>query len=165
VNVCRTPRVGIGLAILTIFGWRWGDNAVESLLIPNASGGASLEFFERTPTDRQRSLERFKVKISAHDLTAIALVYRVHGGFSPASLFAQMAADWKGWQGEFTWESMENELSLRCEQDRAGHVSIRIATCSGPTEEDWKVQATVMTEAGQLERIAVESSLFFGTWV
>jgi hypothetical protein len=56
----------------------------------------------------------------------------------------------------------EGELDLRCTQDRAGHVSLRVALRPGPAHEDWAVQATIMAEAGQLEELARRASLFFG---
>jgi hypothetical protein len=73
-----------------------------------------------------------------------------------------MAASWRGWQGEFRWEAPEGELALGCVQDRAGHVFLRVELRSGPTEGDWAVQATIMTEAGQLEELARQAALFFG---
>jgi hypothetical protein len=135
---------------------------MNSFLIRSAAGDGSLEFFERTPVDPGRPLERFKVRVTGLDLDAVTRVYVATGGGHPAAMFALMAAHWKGWQGHLAWESLEGELGLRCSQDRTGHVFIRAALRSGPTTEDWNVDATVMAEAGQLEEIASEAALFFG---
>jgi hypothetical protein len=80
----------------------------------------------------------------------------------PARLFAEMARPGSGWHGELVWESLEGELALRCSHDHLGHISIRIELRSGPMPDDWRVAATVMAEAGQLERIARDAAAFFG---
>jgi hypothetical protein len=135
---------------------------METFLVPSASGSGSLEFFERTPTDPRRALERFKVRLTEFELTVVGRVYVGPTGPGPAVLFAQMAAHWKGWQGDFTWESPAGELALHCARDRAGHVAIRVTLRSGPGEDDWLVRATILTEAGQLETLARRAAAFFG---
>jgi hypothetical protein len=135
---------------------------VDTFLIQGASGAGSLEFFERTPADPRLPVERFKVRLTHQDLSATGRVYTGHTRAHPAPLFAQMAANWKGWQGTILWESPEGDLRLLCGRDRAGHISIRVELRSGPSEHDWAVQATVMAEAGQLEDLSHEAALFFG---
>jgi hypothetical protein len=135
---------------------------MESFVIRNTAGSGALEFFERTPVDPRLPIERFKVRLTGLDLSAVARVYSDAVCGHPAGMFAQMAAHWKGWQGEFAWESSEGELALRCAQDRTGHVAIGVVLRSGPSEADWMVEATVMAEAGQLEEIAQEAARFFG---
>jgi len=77
-------------------------------------------------------------------------------------MFADMARQWSGWSGELVWESLEGELSIRCSRDRVGHIFFRVELRSGPMPEDWRVVATVLAEAGQLESIARRAELFFG---
>lgn len=141
---------------------------MDSFLVPSASGAVALEFFERTPPDPSKPIERFKVRLDGPELSAIGRVYVDTAVYwegaaaHPTSMFAQMAVNWTGWQDELAWGSLEEELTLSCTQDRAGHVSIKVELRSGSTEEDWTVRATVMTEAGQLEEIARHAALFFG---
>jgi Family of unknown function (DUF6228) len=132
---------------------------MDNFVIQSASGAGSLEFFERTPADRARPIERFKVRLTDLELSTVGRVYAIT---DPTAMFAQMAANWRGWQGEFAWASEECELSLRCTQDRTGHVSIRVELRSGPTQECWAVQSTLMAEAGQLEDLALGAAAFFG---
>src|SRR5262249_11305360 len=120
-----------------------GEATMDSFLIPSASGTASLEFFERTPTNPGQPIERFKVRLTDQDLSAVGRVYVGPSDTHPAPMFAQMAASWRGWQGEVVWESPEGELVLRASCDRAGHVSLRIELRSGPTEGDWAVRSTI----------------------
>ena len=77
-------------------------------------------------------------------------------------MFDHMARQWSGWAGELAWEALEGELGLRCSHDGLGHVAIRAILRSGHMTDDWQVEATVMTEAGQLERLARNALLFFG---
>jgi hypothetical protein len=133
---------------------------MNSFVIRSALGLSSIEFFERTPSDSRVPVERFKVRLTDHELAAVGRVYVSRDDPNPATLFAQMAANWRGWQGSFVWES-PSELVMRCCQDRSGHVSIRVELTSGPAQGDWSVVATVMTEAGQLEELAHEAALFF----
>src|SRR4051794_36749209 len=121
---------------------------MDSFLIRDVLGAASLEFFERTPTNPRLPIERFKVRLTGQDLSALGRVYAGDGGPHPAALFARMAASWRGWPDEDTWEDSEGEMTLRCSQDRAGHVSIRVELRSGRAEGDWEVRATIRTEAG-----------------
>jgi hypothetical protein len=73
-----------------------------------------------------------------------------------------MSERWSGWPGALTWDSLEGELSLSCTQDPLGLVAIRVELRSGPMADDWQVQATIMTEAGQLEALSRRAALFFG---
>lgn len=135
---------------------------MDHFRIPSASGTGCLEFFERTPADRSRPLERFKVRVTDLELSAVARVY-VESTAPLESLFDQMSDQWKGWDGVLSWESLEGDLTLRCSQDRAGHVAIAVELRSGSGPGDWTVLATIQAEAGQLEDLARRAGMFFAT--
>ena len=48
---------------------------MESFLISGAPGAVSLEFFERTPPDTRKPVERFKVRLIGPELSAVLRVY------------------------------------------------------------------------------------------
>lgn len=123
--------------------------------------GDELVFFERIPTDRSKPIEYFSLRISQPDLTAQGRVWD-YCPSHPAQLFANMARQWGGWQGELEWSSLEGELTLRCSHDGLGHVSIRADLRSGPMPDNFRVIATVMADAGQLEELAKRAAIFFG---
>ncbi len=140
-----------------------GARTVQSFHIKSVSGAGSIEFFDRLPDDREIPIEEYWVRITDANLSAAGRVcascyIQVH----PAPLFAEMAEKWAGWPGELVWESVEGELLLRCTQDRAGHVSVRITLQSGWTNRDWKLDLQIWTEAGQLEGLARRAESFFG---
>ena len=135
---------------------------MDEFLIPSAAGDGGLAFFDRSPRDPSEPIDRFSVRVTDHALSATAQVYAGYAPSHPASLFADMARQWAGWSGELVWLSLECELTMRCSRDRAGHVFIRVELRSGPMPEDWRVVATVLAEAGQLEGIARRAKLFFG---
>jgi hypothetical protein len=138
------------------------DTAMDEFLIPSVAGSGGLLFFDRSPTDRTMSIDGFSVRVTDHNLSATGQVYAYEGYSNPAQFFGSMAHQWTGWPGELAWESLEGELVLRCTHDGLGHISIRIDFRSGSYTDSWRVIATVMTEAGQLERIARQAAAFFG---
>jgi hypothetical protein len=137
--------------------YRQGTRAV--LLIENAADSGGLLFYERQPDDRAKSMEGFWIRITGQNLLCAGQVYTGVLTTDPAGLFAELA---RQWTGEISWVSLEGELALRCRHDRRGHISIQIDLRSGPMPHDWRVVATVMAEAGQLDRIAQKAVAFFG---
>lgn len=135
---------------------------MDEFLIPSAAGIGGLLFYDRSPPDLTQSIGSFCVRVSDHNLSAAGQVYAGYAPSHPAKLFADMAARWSGWPDVLAWDSLEGELALRCSHDRLGHIAIRVELRSGPMDNDWRLEATVMAEAGQLEAIARRAASFFG---
>jgi hypothetical protein len=77
-------------------------------------------------------------------------------------LFRDLAKDWRGWSGEKANESLEGHLRLACTADRTGHVAIRVRLRSTAIEDDWRVEADLHIEAGQLQGLANAATEYFG---
>ena len=135
---------------------------MDEFFIPSAAGDGGLLFFQRSPPDPTIPIDGFWVRVTDQNLSAAAQVYAGYAPSHPVSLFAEMAQQWAGWSGELVWESLEGELKIRCSRDRVGHIFIRVELRAGQMPEDWRVIATVLAEAGQLEGIARRAELFFG---
>ena len=135
---------------------------MDEFLISSTNGSGGLLFYDRTPYESDRPILHYMVRITAHNLSATAMVWGGSGSTDPAILFDEMARNWSGWPDELSWRSLERELVLRCGHDRKGHVSIDVQLRSGHYEHDWEVNATVTAEAGQLEDIALRARGFFG---
>jgi hypothetical protein len=136
---------------------------LDEFLIQSGHGVAQMLFFDRTPADLDRPIERLWVRLMDQNLAGVAAVY-THSDH-PAPLFAEMARRWQGWPDELVWQSLEGEFALRCRHDRLGHIRIAATLRSRLTmswDYSWEVQAAIMIEAGQLERLALEAAAFFG---
>lgn len=73
--------------------------------------------------------------------------------------FGGLAAEWQGWTGSRTWTSLEDELTLAAESDRTGHVYLHVRLQDGHPAR-WTVDANLVLEAGQLERLASDARAF-----
>jgi hypothetical protein len=76
-------------------------------------------------------------------------------------LFQSMARDWKGWDGERAWSSIEREFSVSAAADRLGHVSLSLRFRRFDVSEPWSISVQLQIEAGQLEVIARHVTAFF----
>jgi len=71
-----------------------------------------------------------------------------------ADVFDEMAREWRGWSGCKHWESLEGELKLSFTADGKGHVTVAIQLSQSLYPDSWRVQATSLIEAGQLDELA-----------
>jgi hypothetical protein len=101
------------------------------------------------------------VEVSIGDELAVRRDVQQHyaSGFSDlARFFESLAADWRGWSGERTWESLEGELAFTATHD--GHVRLRIDV-RGSIERDWRVRCDLAVEPGeQLSAAARDARAF-----
>jgi hypothetical protein len=79
-----------------------------------------------------------------------------------SELFRGLAKEWRGWSDEKAEESLEGHLRLTCTADRQGHVTVRVRLRSMGLEDDWRVEANLYLEAGQLDRLAEAAADYFG---
>ena len=75
-------------------------------------------------------------------------------------LLASMAENWQGWTGEKKWSSIEGEFSITCTHDKLGHISLDVEMHQD-FEEPWRLRASLLVDAGQLEKIAKDANKFF----
>ena len=123
----------------------------ESLTIQSHEPRASL-------TLRSHNRDYFVAEIRHAGIEAAAKVGTyLSSGF--ADFFAGLATDWRGWSGHRRWASLEGELALTAESDRTGHVYLRVHLHDGAPAR-WEVEAELVLEAGQLERLASEARTF-----
>jgi hypothetical protein len=77
----------------------------------------------------------------------------------PSALFDAMAEKWQGWNDEISWADMEKGLCFTATSDSTGHVTLMVSMRS--YFPDRQLKATVMLEAGGLERIANQIGRLF----
>jgi hypothetical protein len=104
--------------------------------------------------------EYFEVHVSAPNLSARRQVYGYIGTGLP-ELFESLAQNWRGWDGEKVWSSLEGEFSLSATADRLGHVRLGYRLCGDVGGQTWELKGLLVLEAGQLDAIAREMRAFW----
>ena len=75
-------------------------------------------------------------------------------GFADLVLFFQrLAADWRGWEGERSYESLEKDPRLSATHD--GHVRLVVQLAQTSTPDGWSVSGVLRLEPGEeMTRVA-----------
>jgi len=131
---------------------------VEEVTIKSSRSAGELKFSEPKPPSLGRVVEYCRVTLKDRDIaTSSARIYEAAGA---VTLFADMAANWRGWEGAKQWSSVDNDFALSCTSDTQGAVAM-LVTLKGPYHEDeWCVQTVIHVEAGQLEEFAAKVRQF-----
>jgi hypothetical protein len=134
----------------------------DSFVITSVHGGRELRFIGSIP----RALTgydgcAFTATLVGPGVGAEIEVYDIQPQ-RWSQLFRGLAKKWRGWSGEKTEESLEGHLRLACTADRTGHVTIRVTLRNMALEDDWRVEADLRLEAGQLDRVAEAAADYFG---
>lgn len=101
------------------------------------------------------------VTITDDDLTAKRVVHGAYsGGFQNlGDFFTGLARDWRGWDGERIYESLEHDLRFVAEHD--GHVRLRVRLSQSSDPDGWRVETRLRIEPGEeLVRLADDLSRF-----
>lgn len=77
----------------------------------------------------------------------------------PTTFFAELAANWRGWDGERRWADLERRVTLAASADSLGHVTIKV-TLKGPNYQDL-AEVRLIFEAGALEHMSAEMASMF----
>src|SRR5690348_15956115 len=96
---------------------RPGATVSEPFVIRSSAGMAQI------------SLDGNTLTISARGLEASRVVYEPEAGDTlrgVATLFDELARDWRGWDGERTWASLEGEATVTAVHDGLGTVELRV---------------------------------------
>lgn len=125
---------------------------MEEVSISQTTGGVGLRLCD-PERGADGSLEYFTVQIVAPTIRAQTRVYAFHSKGLP-TLFEEIAESWRGWAGAKEWSSLEGEFKLSCTTDGKGHVHIATRLADSLYGDLWRLEATVLLEAGQLEGIA-----------
>jgi len=124
---------------------------METFAVQSTDDGARFEL-------RRHNKGHLVAELHGRGLDASVLVSAyLFGGF--ADFFAGLATNWKGWKGGREWRALEGELSLKAESDRTGHVYLSVELHDGAPPR-WQLNATLVVEAGQLDRLAASGRDF-----
>jgi hypothetical protein len=101
----------------------------------------------------------FSAELALSTAMASGSVWEYGPGIAP--FFRSLANDWRGWEGERSYSSLEGELLLQCRHDGRGLVEFRV-TLGRPELPSWALAATMTFGAGaHLEGIADDVDTLF----
>lgn len=128
--------------------------------IKSVHGGTLMRFSRRIGLVSNADPESFVVTVIGINLSASAKV-EAFMNTGLVEFFAGMAAEWRGWAGEKTFKTLEDELVLKATSTSTGHVRINYELRTGYDEYAWCVTGTLHLEAGQLEQVAHDITGFW----
>jgi len=100
----------------------------------------------------------WQARLDCAGLTAEAAIYERWSGDALRldAYFSDLAAAWRGWDGERTWEGLGLRLAAR--HDGLGHVQLDATLAEDyAMAERWQVRATLKLDAGSLDGLAREA--------
>jgi hypothetical protein len=105
----------------------------------------------------------FRAELTAKGLSATSLVV-VPQGRDLDAFFDRLAANWRGWQGEQRWDSLEHDMSIAAAHDGIGHVRLRVTLRESYRPDSWAASATFTVAAGEeLRALASKIARFLVT--
>ena len=111
--------------------------------------------------DKKGWLTHYTVGLFSPHINGIVRVDNSPYGQSPLTLFKSMEREWKGWEGEKSWGSLEGEFDLTAVSDRKGHITLKTRIHSGHYLPSSSLMTELIVESGQLDYIASKAEEFF----
>lgn len=119
-----------------------------------------LQFSEREGLGQSAGKKYFRVTIKSKQLSSFTDVYIFDPYVSHlVSFFEDLAKNWKGFEGEKTWSSLEGEFSLICTSDNTGHFELEATITK--IYDTMCARKSIYIESGQLEDISLKAKDFF----
>ena len=104
----------------------------------------------------------FRVELKGNEISATTEVWATTDANGLNKLFQELGCLEKPWQGKRSWCSMEGDFSIEAVCTSLGNVTLRVTLVrlQGAPEE-WRLEAGLTTDFGQLAQIAKQAELFF----
>jgi hypothetical protein len=104
----------------------------------------------------------FKIRIESAILFAEREVWAYTDSYFFADLLETLASYEKPWKDTKSWESIEGELKVSAECSKLGQVSFSFELSDAGRSEEWVMKTVLVTELGQLPKLAKSARAFFG---
>jgi Family of unknown function (DUF6228) len=129
-----------------------------SIELRSARDGLKITLSNFVGEDPSSLAESFLVTVNGYEIHATT---RVSSFRSPslAEYFQDIADNWRGWEGEKYWSTLESDLEFKATSDKLGHVRLEFSLKRPYTQFGWVLQAALELEAGQLDAIAANVRL------
>ena len=106
--------------------------------------------------------EYFRVELKGFEVAASADVWAYTDANGLNEFFQELGHFERPWQGQRSWASIEGEFSLAATCTSLGNVTFRVTLLGlQGAPEGWRVEAGLVTDLGQLEKIAKHAGVFF----
>jgi hypothetical protein len=117
----------------------------DEAVIKSSQGARSIEL--TAPVRSKGSLCEFTATIRAEGLSASKAVYVLEAD-GLASLFEEMASEWRGWKGAKEWGAVEGDFTLSGTHDGVGTLTIR-ASLWHYVSLEWSASVEIEIDAGE----------------
>jgi Family of unknown function (DUF6228) len=115
-------------------------------MVGREADGLQFSHVERGP---HGEIEFAWARLRVHGLDASMRVSSHYAtGFDElVAFFHGLASDWRGWQGERTYESLEHDLRLTATHD--GHVRMAVQLRQSSFPDGWSAAAVIRLDPGE----------------
>lgn len=106
-----------------------------------------------------------RVSIRAQGLEADTIATFSDGPWDIALFFAELAADWRGWEGERHWGALDGELKVQASHTGARVIAVTVRRPDMTFANDaWEARIVLTLEPGeQLDRVARDLASAFAS--
>ncbi len=132
----------------------------DEVTIKSSRSDYKLKLSEPKPRGLKQTVEYLRVSITGHDIIASSSEVYLYEADHLAHFFEDLAANWKGWEGDKEWGSIEGDFRIIASIDHLGHIALQVRLRSGPYSEDWLIETGIEVDAGQIEQIAKDVKRF-----
>ena len=88
-----------------------------------------------------------RLKTAGLDATLRVSAHYATGFDELVEFFHRLAADWRGWQGERAYESLEHDLRITAIHD--GHVRLAVQLLQSSLPDGWSAAAVIQLDPGE----------------
>jgi Family of unknown function (DUF6228) len=128
--------------------WRGGGGTVLAVMyeaVVTSTEGRQLRFARPVRSPDEREPWSYDVSLAVEGTHASVNVWDYGAG--PAAYFQLLADNWKGWDGDRSWSSLEGQLNIDARHDGKGLIicEVTVGSVIAPT---WSLTATLTFGAG-----------------
>ena len=119
---------------------------MEVAVVGREADGLRFEQVQRAVDPRFRSVV-VRLRVPGLDASRRVWAHYATGFDELVAFFNGLAADWRGWQGERTYESLEHDLRLTAAHD--GHVHLLVQRQETSGRDEWSATGVVQLDPGE----------------
>jgi hypothetical protein len=126
---------------------------VDEAMVGRETGGLGFESVERGP-EGEIWFVRVRLRVPGLEASLRVSAHYASGFGDLVVFFRDLASDWRGWQGERVYESLEHDLRLTAVHD--GHVRLTVQLEQTSVPGGWSAAAVLWLDPGEEMTVAAE---------